>query len=91
LIDTVYSPVKNGILPTPESSPETEEKCQTSKIGEESLLSPIPNEKSLLTPIPNEHSPLSPIPTTVLDPEEAGSSPSAAPLEKVSVLFLYLS
>ena len=70
LIDTVYSPVKNGILPTPESSPETEEKFQTSRIGEDS--------------------PLSPIPTTVLDPEEAASSPSAAPLEKVSLLFVSL-
>ena len=75
LIDKVYSPVKNGILPTPESSPETEEKSQTSKKiakGEEAPLSPIP------TAAPN------------LDLEESASKPSAAPLEKVSFLFLSL-
>ena len=74
LIDTVYSPVKNGILPTPESSPEAEEKSQASKIG-------------------NEDSPLSPIPAAGphLNLGEEASSPSAAPLEKVSLLFVTLS
>merc|ERR1712130_749466 len=47
LIDTVYSPVKNGVLPTPESSPEAEKKSQTdsfsTKIGNKDVpLSPVP-------------------------------------------------
>ena len=71
LIDTIYSPVKNGILPTPENSPEAEERSQASKIG-------------------NEEAPLSPIPVPRLNLGEEASSPSAAPLEKVSFLFVPL-
>ena len=75
LIDTVYSPVKNDILPAPESSPAAEKKSQTdlfsAKIG-------------------NEEVPLSPVPAVQhLDLGEEGS-PSAAPLEKVCFLCPYI-
>ena len=77
LIDTVYSPVKNGVLPTPESSPEAEKKSQTD---------------SFSTKIGNKDVPLSPIPAPVphLNLAEEGS-PSAAPLEKVCFLFRHLT
>ena len=76
LIDTVYSPVKNGVLPTPESSPEAEKKSQTD---------------SFSTKIGNKDVPLSPIPAVPpLNLAEEGS-PSAAPLEKVCFLFRHLT
>ena len=75
LIDTVYSPVKNGILPTPESSPEAEKRSQTD---------------SFSAKIGNEEVPLSPVPAVPhLDLGELGS-PSAAPLEKVCFLRPYI-
>ena len=79
LIDTIYSPVKNGTLPTPESSPEAEEKKSQTE-----LFSPkIGNEEFPLSPVP--------VPASVqyLDLEEQGTS-SAAPLEKVSFPLLYI-